>query len=505
MFASLKYYLFACFFGICVLGKGQSEKSLIDSAYHYYDLEQIDQAEAMFEQVANLSGADNNTKLEAISGLLKIAVFLVELNQADSLQQIGDNLLENNKGIDASSKLRFWQAKAENLRKASRFNEALKLHQQVLKESRKLKNDSLLQAYAHLYVAATFERLSQNDSALNHINIAIQQFENLLPSEHVKLGSVYNLAGACYYRKGDISQAENFYQKAIATLQKNVEGPSYIATMAYGNLAACATAQEDYQGAIRYNQKALAFNKQLDEQDGMSFNYYSIAVAYYYLGDYGRSKDYLNACLDIRRKIYGNENHYRFAGPYEVLGIAYEESGNYEKAIEHLKKAKAIKLAILGTNSVEVAYSNENIAICNLQLGSPDSAYHYIQLATPILEKNLPGQYQLGTHFFTLSRVFIALGNYNEALKTLEKSSQIYRQLGLENSLEYAQNSGVKALIFSKQKKFAEAQQMFEASLKNLAINNSLPYNNNSFPLNAVSLDILSDVIEHSFNAYSET
>ncbi|MEZ5024740.1 MAG: CHAT domain-containing tetratricopeptide repeat protein [Chitinophagales bacterium] len=410
-----------------------------------------------------------------------------------------------NKNIDNSAKLRFWQAEAENYRKAAKFKEALALHQKVFRESKKNVKDSMIFAYANYYVSASYERLYESDSAFIYVNKALKLFEKSLPEDHIKLGPVYNMVAVCYYRKHDIDNAERYYLKSIDVIKKNLDGPSYLMSMAYGNLASCANVRADYLGAIAYSEKALAINKQLEERDGMSYNYYSMAVNYYYLGDYGRSKDYLIACIDLRKKIYNNENHYRFAGPYEVLGINYEESRDYVKAIEYLKKAKAIKIGILGENSTEVAFSNENIATCHLQLGAPDSALYYISLATPILEKNIPGQYELSTHYFTLSRIKIAIKEYDAALKTLEKSTNIQKNLGLVNSSEYAQNLGVKAHIFSKQKKFIEAQQLFEKSLSILAIDSIQSYNYNSFPLNAVSLDIINDVIEHSFEAYNQT
>jgi hypothetical protein len=82
-------------------------------------------------------------RLEAVTGLLKIAVFKVKLAEADSLNTIGNSILIKEPKVSIATRLRFNQATAEYYRSSAQFDAALKLHQKVLKESQAFNTSTL--------------------------------------------------------------------------------------------------------------------------------------------------------------------------------------------------------------------------------------------------------------------------------------------------------------------------------------------------------------------------
>ncbi|MEZ5024739.1 MAG: hypothetical protein R2728_16055 [Chitinophagales bacterium] len=93
MATTFKYYLSAALLVFSIIGRGQVGNAIIDSAYYYYDYDKVDAAEALFQKAANEENNDASLKLK-VTGLLKIAVFLVDLSKADSLQLVGKNLID---------------------------------------------------------------------------------------------------------------------------------------------------------------------------------------------------------------------------------------------------------------------------------------------------------------------------------------------------------------------------------------------------------------------------
>ncbi len=169
---------------------GQSQSALLDSAYYLYEYEKFDEAQSVFQLVYKKTESNENLKLEALSGLLKISVFKVKLAAADSLFTLGNSLLVDPAKISTTSRLKFNQAAAELYRAEAKFDAALEWHKKVLLESKSLTNEPLITAYANLYIAATLERISKSDSALIYAKEALAQFLKLYPEDHVKLSAV---------------------------------------------------------------------------------------------------------------------------------------------------------------------------------------------------------------------------------------------------------------------------------------------------------------------------
>ena len=64
--------------------------------------------------------------------------------------------------------------------------------------------------------------------------------------------------------------------------------------------------------------------------------------------------------LDIRLALFGEQNA-DVATSYNNVGCAYGSLGQYEKALEYLRKALAIRKALFGESSVSTVKTRTNI------------------------------------------------------------------------------------------------------------------------------------------------
>lgn len=456
-----------------------------DSAFHYYQTALQKEAPA--------------TKLQAVAGLIQVEISRPSDADIASLVALGDSLITETG--DPYAICTYQIARGEYLRSTSAFQEALQLQKQVAEKCRSLKNAQLLRAYALLYTAVNYEKMAENDSSFHYANSAYDLFRVHLDSTHVKFAKIYNLIGNSYYRMSKFREAEDFYRKAKRIAERSIGPLSDHLSVCLGNLANIARIRQDYEQAIDFSRQALAIKSAKRDTAGMSSDYYSLGIFHYFTGDYGRSRDYLAECIKIRERLYG-PGHYKLSDPYEVMGIIHEQAGDYPVTLRYFLKAQKIKAANFGKNSIPVAYNRENVALLYQSLGRPDSALHYILKANEILIEKLPAEhYALANHYFSLAGIYLDNELPEKALRALDKSSQIYRALNLEHSPEFTLNIAAEARIRSKERRWREAGELFDAALDRLRTPD-LPAPFRTVP---ASLTVLDQYLQHLFYQYKHT
>lgn len=484
------------------LSFGQSPEELLEKGRKYYNLDQIDSARLSYNQAFKLGNPD--VQIQAIGGLISTSLLRAELSAADSLIELGDRLIQEKKpALDAVCQYKI--RKGEYYRSSSQFQKALTQHKEVVGLSKDLKGDPLIFADALYYTALTFERLAEYDSSLFYVDQAYSIYEEHLDTNSVKFGNISNGMGVCYYRANRFKEAKQFYLKSKAIAEAQLGPVSTDLAMALSNLSSISRAEEKYKEAVAYTDQALRIYRALKDESGISSAYYSLGVYHYFLGDYGRTKDYLEACIEIRERLYA-PNHYSLIGPYQVLGIAFEENGDYDKTLFYLKKARPIILHNFGPGSIDEGFNYENTSICYKNIGKLDSSLLYMQLSNQILNPLLPEKdYSMGVHYFNYANIHYLLNNRDQARFFLQKSTGIYRQLGLTNSSEFAQSLGLQALMLGEEKKWAEADAIFEQALALIRLPENLQEDDIIFELGPNSLWLLNEYSDYLYKKYRST
>ncbi len=481
-------------------GGAQAPSDWIEKGKGYYHSDQLDSAIYCYRRAFQSGSAD--IQVQAVSGMISAFIYRSEFSKADSVMVIAEKILRK-RDISPVTRARFRIKKGEYFKYNSQFQKAINEHREVIKLSRALENDPSLIADANYYAALTFERLSQYDSSLIYVNRAYDIYKNILDTNSIQFANIYNGLGVCYYRNNLFDQAKYFYQRSIEIAREQLGEVSSDLAIALSNLASIARAEENYQEAIAFTEDALRQFRQLGDQDGISSTYYSLGVYYYFLGDYGKTKDYMLSCIALREELY-DAFHYSLIGPYEVLGIAFEESGDYEKTLQYLSKVRPIIIKNYGPDSQAEGFNKENTALCYQSIGQLDSALYYMKASNRILENNLESiSYPLGTHYFNYANILYELGQYDQAYSGLNRSRGIYEGLGLAESAEYGQVLALFGLIAAEKDQWIAADRWFDQALNKIKARGlELPI---AFEMTPNALILLNQYTGYLFDKYQST
>jgi len=497
---SFKIFLLQLLLLLPILSLAQTD--VLEKAGYYHENDQLDFARLLYQQIYETATPDD--QLQAVTGLLKIAIQQAATTKADSLLQIGDQLLAA-ENISLKAICDYRTAKGEYFRKNARLEEALAEYQAVIGLSQKLGDESLVYPYAIFYSALTLSQQAAYDSSLVYAEQAYELFQQRLDTTDVQFSGIYNGLAVCYQRANRLAEAKTFYLKSKRIAEEKLGPVSTDLAMCLNNLSSISRAEENYREAIQYSEQALKISRALQDEQGVSSAYYALGVYHYFLGDYGRTKDYMEACIAIRKRLF-SKDHFSLINPYEVLGIAHEESGDYQQTLFYLQQAGALIKVNYPEGSLREGQNYENTALVYKSLEKLDTALLYIQRASPILTRQFPANsYPLSVHHFSYANILYRLNRLPEAEQRLQQSNRIFKALGMENSTEYAQNLGLQALLAAEQNNWAEADTYFETALEVIRQPATSDSAEAGFQTTPNALWVLNEYMDYQYRKYQIT
>ncbi|MEM6377516.1 MAG: CHAT domain-containing tetratricopeptide repeat protein, partial [Bacteroidota bacterium] len=386
----------------------------------------------------------------------------------------------------------------------SQFPEALAFYQAAAEISKDQEDGKLIHADALLNAGLIFERLGNYDSSLVYLNRAYPIYQENLDTTSLKFASIYNGFGNTYFRLNQFAEAKAYYLKSKDLSENQLGRVSSDLAIALGNLSAVSRSEGDYKQAVQYSEQALKIHRALKDESGISSDYYALGIYHYFMGDYGRAKDYVESCIALREKLF-NEKHYSLIDPYQVLGIVSEESGDYQKALAYLQKARPVIVANFGVNSMAEGNNFENTALCYKNVGQLDSALYFIEKASAIQQAANNISYALGIHYFNYASILYELNGPQEAKKLLVKSTDIYTQFGMGKSSEFAQNMMLYGMIASEENNWAVADDRFEKALEIIRLPAYVEAKADAYLLTPNALLILNEYSNYLYKKYQNT
>ena len=414
---------------LCILSSiessAQSSTKLLNSGLKAIQDDDLQKANKIYSEVY-----ENDTaaiKIQAIAGLLKVAIYSSEMSTGDSLIMIGDQLSQSE--IPSNILATYRLAQGEYYRVASNFSKAIETFKIAESSLRQTHKNELAHADALQYIGLVYEQTSAFDSSLYYINLAKDIYESKIDTSSFKYGQLCNSLGSVHLRLNHFKEAKLLYQKAIRILLATQGRKSSDIAMVMGNLAAIYRAEGNNQKGIEITKEALKINILNKDRNGQSYNYYSLGVFSLLQGDYGRTKDYMQACIDIRKKLYGDQ-HSMLIGPYEVAAIGLDEAGQFQESRVYFNKARKVILSNFGHSSVREGYNLENVALSFQNSGELDSALVYLQKSNSIFSAGQAKRtIEMSNHYFSLASIHYMLGHYNKASDFLQHSNQILEHL----------------------------------------------------------------------------
>ncbi|REJ42601.1 MAG: tetratricopeptide repeat protein [Microcystis flos-aquae TF09] len=183
--------------------------------------------------------------------------------------------------------------------------------------------------------------------------------------------------------------------------------------------------RQEQQLAIKYYQKAIDLQKELNLELDLVASLDSLAGIYYFLGEYQKAIEFYQQSLAIFQK---SGDRWREADSYNNLGNAYRFRGEYQKAIEFHQQSLAIKREISDITGEAYSY---------LGLGNVYGSLGEYQKAIECYQQSLAIKREIGDRggeaksWFNLGFTYYKLDRISEAKEAYLQSRELYQALGL--------------------------------------------------------------------------
>ncbi|KZN65395.1 hypothetical protein N473_12765 [Pseudoalteromonas luteoviolacea CPMOR-1] len=184
-------------------------------------------------------------------------------------------------------------------------------------------------APAHIKLLQAQLVLKKNDISVGLL--LLEQARDLVPKEHVTLRSdiLHSLAWALRYQ-ANYSEAEQVIKDAIS-LVAPIEDKARLATY-YNQLGVIYDYMGSLQLALRFHEKSLNIQRQLQNQQGISNSLYNIGEIYRDLEKFQQALQHFKQALEVDKAL-GDPIH--IANSHGKLSQVYLKLGDITQALSH--------------------------------------------------------------------------------------------------------------------------------------------------------------------------
>lgn len=212
----------------------------------------------------------------------------------------------------------------------------------------------------HILCSYYYEQ-EEYDRALDQLQKSLQIYLHVLPPDDIKLTPTYNNMGSIYHKKGLNEQALEFHKKAYDIQVKSLNpDPDSIAAYA-GNIASVFIKQNKYEEAIPYLQRDLQIRQRLypnNDDINLAVKYHNLAGVQFRIHKYTEALENYKKCLEIELTIHPS-NHPTVAVTYYNMATTMEGLGQLHEAIETIQKAKQRLLLTRNEDDEEIEMHKE--------------------------------------------------------------------------------------------------------------------------------------------------
>ena len=177
-----------------------------------------------------------------------------------------------------------------------------------------------------------------------------------------------------------------------------------------------------YEKSIEACHQCMGLMKQMGIEGTVDYatSLQNIANAHRAAGLLQESLDFYQQAFQIYKENIPMDD-YRFASLNNNIALLYQEMGDFEKAVEHLKKALAIIKEIEGAE-IEVATTYSNLGASLLELGKVNEAVESLEKALEIYGRDEVKNFHYSAALSAMAAAQCRLGNYDKAATLYEEA-----------------------------------------------------------------------------------
>lgn len=204
----------------------------------------------------------------------------------------------------------------------------------------------------------------------------------------------------CYYSIGQVKQLQGKYEESLAMFDRVIEleasEPSedrIILGLTHNHMGIAyqyGAGRQDYTAALAHYERAVKIHLEVKGRlySGTPLVYNNLATLYRVLGDYEKSLEYHQICLEIKRELYSDAFDPRIASSLNNIGVVYLQKKDYPTALKYFEEALSIRQRVLPDNHQDQATCYTNIAQVYELLNDYSVALPYAEKALAMYRSN---------------------------------------------------------------------------------------------------------------------
>lgn len=319
-----------------------------------------------------------------------------------------------------------------------------------------------------LLVSDLYSQLGYYEQSRNAVLIAYRGNKRVREKRPLEVANIYDELGEIDMYFGNYSNAEQYLSSSFQIKKQQLGADNKLIYNNLSNLGEISLFSGDYNLAekrfIHALQIAKKFygDKSLESAKVLSlFSDFSLAI-----GDFKKADENLNAALAIYEVLLGKK-HFKRAQILNKLALVKAKKGKGAiKEIEALfeESNTLIKTNLSATNPVYIDQLAQQVEVYN-QLGQPDKALKLI----PDIEKYWIAK--LGETNQHIADIRLQKGlacmqksNFDDALKALKSSADIYKSIFSEKHPDYVRTCGYLARVYYIKGSSDEALELLEVT-----------------------------------------
>ena len=244
----------------------------------------------------------------------------------------------------------------------------------------------------HLYMFG-FDKIKEHDIALKYKDRTLKIRRKF--DDKKNLAKTINLIGVVYQNKGDFTQALSYFEESLK-LRKEVYKVSglkedeVLLARNYNNIALHYYHIGEYEKSKEFHQLAIMIKEKYDDYDDRAFSYNNIGALFDAMSkrDNYLAMSYHQKAFEIRKNL---ENKVNLAYTLNNMGVIEKNLGNYKDALLYLNKALELREAVYGLDTIhpDIAQTCTNIADIFINVGELEKAKQILDRAIHIYEVKL--------------------------------------------------------------------------------------------------------------------
>ena len=385
-----------------------------------------------------------------------IFTYIEDFDGAMTLLERALSVSKQTFGADDNTTGSVYQSLGEVYLETGDYEKAFELYEQALQIFRLNSDTDQTEEFRRLYniLSIYYYTIGEMEEAVEYTLKEMAITRKLYGENSSDIASSYDILAVIYDDSGFADSAVYYAEKA-RDIEKAAFGPDApgLASIlldlgiAYKHLSYKEEDDELLEKSFASYDEALRIALlNYGEENSITGNIYnSISSIYDYVGDYEQSIVYGLKDLEISRKIYG-EHHPDTGLSYSGLGLSYFYSGDIEKAKECYYKALSILRYYYDNNLTSKTSLFVNLGSLHLNQQEYDSAAYYYNTYITTQTRIYGKHRDIALVYEKLSKVYVAKGDYQEAINCLEKAVEMENDLGGTNKYylaTYYTNLGV--------------------------------------------------------------